>query len=294
MTETRNFSLNYIYDGLYPTLILNMINYTDLNQKENQENYLYSTENFELISLYPISYSETNQSHFYTDIHFEKIIEDYYESVEQNQLRLNGIKLGFLYNSAKRYYDSFSQADGISFSLTYSRDFKFLGSDFDLNTLIFEYKHYLTLLRPNVLALRLGICDSWGDGKRIFYMGGAISKNDYHIAGQNIFNLMRGYPSGYFPGTGGFVLNLEYRVALAKMEKSIFVSQRIERFFVSFFLDIGNMWEEEKNINPSYSIGTELSMVLYFGKHVTASGGVAIGRHPTSEPIFYLRIGDSF
>ena len=78
------------------------------------------------------------------------------------------------------------------------------------------------------------------------------------------------------------------------MERSIFISQRVERFYVSVFVDIGNMWEDEKKIDPSYSLGMELNVLLFFGKQVTVSGGVAIGRHPYREPIFYLRIGESF
>lgn len=294
VSRTSNFKLNYTYDGFYPTLMLNINNLTDLNQNENRERYLYTSKLFEFIGLTPIFYSETSQSYVYADIHFENIIETYDLADAQYHLKLNGFKVGFLHNSAKRYYDSFSQADGISFSLSYSRELKLLGSDFDLNTLAFEYKHYLTLFRPNALAIRLGISGSWGNGEKILYMGGALSKNEFHIAGRNLFNMMRGYPSGYFPGTGGVIINLEYRFSLAKMERTVFISQRVERLFLSLFMDIGNMWQEEIKIDPAYSIGTELSVILYFGKKVTVSGGIAIGRHPYSEPVFYLRIGESF
>jgi hypothetical protein len=294
ISDTINFNFNYTYDGFYPTLSLNISNLTDLNQNENHERYTYTTKLFELTGRLPVYYTEISQSYIYTDLHFEKVLETYAQPGEQSRLELNGFKLGFLHNSAKRYYDSFSQSDGLSFSLSYSRDLKMLGSDFNLNTLAFEYKHYLTLFRPNTLAVRLAISDSWGEGEKIIYMGGALSKNEFHIAGKNPFNLMRGYPSGYFPGTGGFIINLEYRFSLAKMERTIFISQRVERFFISLFVDIGNMWNEEIKIDPAYSIGTELNAVLYFGKRVTISGGVAIGRHPYSEPIFYIRIGESF
>ena len=120
-------------------------------------------------------------------------LQKYFSPDEKFQLDLNGLKLGFLFNSAKRYYDSFSQTDGLALAITYSRDFEFMGSDFDLNTLALEYKQYITFPKPSVLALRFGISDSWGKGKRFIYMGGANSKLDYHIAGGNMFDLMRGY-----------------------------------------------------------------------------------------------------
>ncbi len=294
ITDSLNLSFEYTFSGLYPTLIFNAIDFTDLNQGENNEEYHYSTKLLELACLYPLFYSEKYQSHFYSNIHFEKITEKYFSPDRKFQLNLNGLKLGLLFNSAKRYYDSFSQTDGLALSVTYSRDFEFMGSDFDLNTLALEYKQYITFSKPNVLALRLGISDSWGQGKRIIYMGGASSKMDYHIAGGSMFNLMRGYPSGYFRGTGGFLLNLEYRLTLGKMERSIFISQRVERFYMSVFADIGNMWENEIRLNPAYSLGAELNMVLFLGERLTVSGGVAIGRNPSHEPIFYLRIGESF
>lgn len=294
VTNSINLSFNYTFSGLYPTLLLNALNLTDLNYAENNRDYYYSTKQLELACLYPLLYSERYQSHFYSNIHFERITERYFSPDERYQLDLNGLKLGFLFNSAKRYYDSFSQTDGLALAITYSRDFEFMGSDFDLNTLALEYKQYITFPKPSILALRLGISDSWGKGTRFIYMGGANSKMDYHIAGGNMFDLMRGYPSGYFSGTGGILLNLEYRLPLVKMERSVFISQSVERFYISIFADIGNMWEDEKQINVSYSLGTELNMVLYLGGRITISGGVAIGRHPVHEPVFYLRIGESF
>lgn len=294
VTDSINLSFNYTFSGIYPTLLLNVLDLTDLNYGENNKDYYYSTKQLELVCLYPLLFSEKYQSYFYSNIHFERITERYFSPDEKFQLDLNGLKLGFLFNSAKRYYDSFSQTDGLAFAITYSRDFEFMGSDFDLNTLSLEYKQYITFPKPSVLALRLGISDSWGKGKRFVYMGGANSKLDYHIAGGNMFDLMRGYPSGYFSGTGGILLNLEYRLPLVKMERSVFISQSVERFYISIFADIGNMWEDEKQINLSYSLGTELNMVLFLGERITISGGVAIGRYPVHEPVFYLRIGESY
>lgn len=293
-TESINFSFNYTYEGFYPTLILNLSNLTDLNLKENDEKYTYTTKSAELVMLYPILFTEKYQSYLYANLHSEKIIERYNPAESIFRLNLNGMKLGLLFNSAKHYYDSISHADGLSLSLSYSRDFEFLGSDFDLNTLALEYKQYLSISRPNVLALRLGISNSWGSGKRLFYMGGANSKTDHHIAGGNLFNLMRGYPSGYFSGTGGFILNLEFRIDLVKMERSIFISKRVERFYISLFSDIGNMWEQEITLDPAISLGAEFNMVLYLGKRVTVSGGVAIGRSPFHDPVFYVRVGEAF
>jgi len=293
-TNTFNLGINYTYEGLYPTIMINLTNYSDLNRSQENEEYIYSSREIAFVSIYPLHYTERHQSYIYTDIHFEKITEKYLTSAEKSSVKLNGIKVGFLFLSAQKYYDSFSQSDGISFSLTYSKDMKTFGSDYNLNTVAFEFKQYISLFRPNVLAFRFGVSNSWGEAQYLFYMGGANSKEDFHIAGDNMFDLMRGFPSGYFSGSGGFIINLEYRMLFAKLERKILISRSIEQFYLSIFADIGNLWNETKKLNPSYSFGLEMNMVILLGKRVTLTGGVAYGKNPVHSPVFYFRIGKSF
>jgi outer membrane protein assembly factor BamA len=180
-------------------------------------------------------------------------------------------------------------------SLSYSRELKSLGSDFDIHTAALEYKHYISLFRPNVLALRAAVTDSWGEARRVFYMGGAESYSGFHTAGSSIFELMRGYPSGFFSGTGGYLVNLEYRLALWKVEKGFLINNSFERLYLTFFADIGNVWLNEKIVNPSYSLGLEINLGVYLGDlKLNLSGGAAVGQNPYHSPIFYLRIGNSF
>jgi len=213
----------------------------------------------------------------------------------QNRLKLNGIKLGIFYNSAQRYYDSISYADGISLALSYSREFKGLGSDYNINSAALQYKQYISLSRPNVLAFHLGITDSWGEAKRLFYMGGAESKEGFHVVGDNLFDLMRGYPSGYRMGTGGYLFNIEYRISLFKIEKAFWISRSVERLYLSLFADIGQVWMEKWSLKPSYSLGMELNLVAFLGgMKMNISGGLAVGYRPYHSPMLYLRIGESF
>ena len=110
----------------------------------------------------------------------------------------------------------------------------------------------------------------------------------YKFVGEN----NTGFPSGFFTGTGGYLLNLEYRVALLKIERGAILSTSIERLYLSFFSDIGSLWNLSKRIEPSYSFGMELNLIVMLGGTMTISGGVAVGND--RDVIFYWRIGEAF
>ena len=294
-TRTFNWSFNYTYDGFYPTLIFKYSDFSDLHQTSDQVEYTLRRREMEFIGMYPMVYRSRYQAWWYSNLYFEKVTDNLDNGSENLSTNFNGITLGILYNSAKQYYDSISLSDGIQLALTYSRDLKFLGSDYEINTAALEYKHYFSIFRPNVLALRFTISDSWGEAKRVFYMGGSKPYPDYSIAGDDMFELMRGYPSGYFSGTGGYLVNMEYRIALFKIEKSFFISRGLERFYLNIFADIGNLWENEKEINPSFSYGVELNLAVLLGDfRYVLSSGIAVGQNPYHKPRIYFRIGNSF
>lgn len=294
-SKTTDFNFTYTYDGWYPTLSFHYSDLSDFNHSSQYGDFIHNEKKFELVGLYPLWVRAHHRAYLYTNFHFETASDGYLNFSRQDRLKLNGIKLGIFYNSAQRYYDSISYADGISLSLSYSREFKWLGSDYNINSAAFQYKQYISLFRPNVLALHLGITDSWGEARRRFYMGGAESKEGFHVAGDNLFDLMRGYPSGYQVGTGGFLFNIEYRISLFKIEKAFWISKSVERLYLSLFTDIGHLWLEQWSLNPSYSLGMELNLVAFLGgMKLNISAGMAVGYRPYHSPVLYLRIGNSF
>ncbi|UCH95562.1 MAG: hypothetical protein JSV88_01605 [Candidatus Aminicenantes bacterium] len=294
-SKTANVVFTYTYDGLYPGLSLRYSDLSDFNRSSEYGNFIHNERKLELIGFYPLLVKAASQAYLYSNIHFETGSDRFLDLPREIRVKLNGIQLGFFYNSAKRYYDSISRADGIGLSLSYSREFKFMGSDYDINTAALQYKHYISLFRPNVLALHLGIMDSWGEARRLFYMGGAESKAGFHVAGNNLFDLMRGYPSGYFAGTGGYLFNIEYRLALFKIENVFWMFRSIERLYLSLFADLGHVWTGKWTLDPSYSLGMELNIVAFLGDlKFNASVGIAVGQRPYHSPMVYLRIGNSF
>ncbi len=295
--KTNRFSYNFTYcfDVLYPSLIFQYKNYSNLYNDDNNQEYLNIEEKLKMGCLFPISIREKSQYYLYSDIYFEKNTDKDFNNQENYNQNLNGIKFSFIFNSAKRYYDAISDSDGTHFTISYIRDDKILGSDFNINTASLELKQFISIFRPNVLALRLGISDSWGKAKRLFYMGGNEIEQNFTLDENNIFRLMRGFPSGYFRGTGGYILNLEYRISLMKIERAIWILPAFERIYLTFFTDIGNLWSGEKKIKPSFSFGTEINLITYFRKYnLIFSGGIAFGKRPDHNAIFYFRIGKSF
>jgi outer membrane protein assembly factor BamA len=297
-SETFNFDFVYIFDGWYPTLTLEYFDLSDYNRSSDGGNFVHNEKKSDLAALWPLRVRNRSRFYLYSSIHTETITDKFPGLSGENglnRLRLNGIKLGLFYHSAKRYYDSISLSDGVQVSLSYSREMKALGSDYNIHTAALEYKHYLPLFRPNVLAFRAAAADSWGEASRVFYMGGVESYLGFQTAGTDLFQLMRGYPSGFFAGTGGYLVNLEYRLSLWKIEKAFLINSSLERFWLTVFTDLGNVWNDRKTINPSYSVGLELNMAVSVGDlKLDFSGGGGIGLNPYHTPVFYLRIGSSF
>jgi len=298
-SQSANIVFDYIFDGFTPSLQLHYSNLTDWDTSSSRGEFIQENRKLSLIGMFPLRTSIERQLRFYGDVHFEHYRDRYTQTGDRFEGRYNGVRLGLIHNTSRRYYDSLSLNDGSWLSVSYSHELELLGSDFNIQSAALEFKRYAPFFRPDVFALRLAVADSWGDGRRIYYMGGATSQANNTIGGNQLFRLMRGYPSGYFVGTGGVLMNLEYRIALVKIEKVFLVFRSFERIYLSLLADIGNVWglgdSIEKRIDPSYSFGVELNLVAYIGRDkYNISAGVAAGHHPDHKPVFYVRLGNSF
>ncbi|MCP4213678.1 MAG: hypothetical protein GY765_03430 [bacterium] len=294
-TKSFNWHFNYKYDGFYPTLTFDYEGYTDLHRNMDDQEHEISGRKAQVALQYPLIFHLKRQAWFYTDIYFESLHEKWGNAAQSKMADLNGMRAAVLFNSAQEYYDSISLSDGIRFSLSYMKDTKFLGSDFNIDTYAIEYKQYLTVHRPNVLAFRFVWMDSLSKVSRVQFMGGNSRRPGYGLAGNSLFKLMRGYPAGYFKGTGGCLLNLEYRVSLFKIERPFLYARSLERVYLAVFADMGNLWEGDIAIELAISFGGELNLRLLVGDfRLNVALGVAGSHRPNVEPRFYLRIGNSF
>lgn len=296
-SKKLNVDFGYTLDCFYPTLMIGYKDYYGLYESEDDREYSHRTTELKLVGLYPLLLSKKHQSYLYANLHFERIVNRFTGPAQAEKTRFNGFKLAFLYNSSQKYYDSFSYNDGLRFSLSYAQDLKVLGSHSNIQTLTVEYKQFIPIHRPNVLALRLALGQSWGAFRRQFYMGGSQAEaglQGLELSESNLFELMRGFPAGYFSGDGGYLFNAEFRISLLKIERCFSISPSFERIYFTLFMDMGNLWKQERVFNPVYSFGIELNVDIFLGRKLPFCAGIAFGHHPFHAPAFYFRIGDSF
>lgn len=290
-----NYSFTYRYNGGYGTIGLEYSKFYNFRSHWDKGKFINTSERGTLSYGIPLFKNNVGILEFYSDIHFEAGSDYFPEAGEKDTVKNNGLRTGVYFRSAKSYYDSHSLSDGVDLYVLFIKDLKFLGSSSDINTAIIGLKQYISLFRPNTLAVRFLVADSWGEGRRRFYLGGSASKEKTDLTDNNPFSLLRGYPEGYFEGTGGFSLNVEYRMLLGKIERPLMFSRSIERLFFSIFADSGQVWGEIKRIDPVLSVGGELNLVFYVGKEkFVLALGAGVGIHPEHSPRFYLRIGNSF
>jgi hypothetical protein len=291
-----NFGFNAVIDTLYPSILIDYHDYRDIYESEGKREYKHRITEFKLGCLLPLSLGRRSQSYLYANFHFQRTADSSLDSVQRSQKKYNGFKLAYLFNSSQKYRDSISRSDGIRLAVSYARDIQLLGSRYTVNTAAFEYKQFIPVFRPNVLALRLAARHSWGQGKREFHMGGDRSESGFmglEITEQGLFGLMRGYPAGFFPGNGGYLVNLEFRMSIMKIERCFSISPSFEQIYLTFFSDIGNVWRHTPFIDPFVSIGIELNIDIFLGERLPFCAGVSYGNQAGS-PTFYLRIGESF
>lgn len=290
-----NYSIDYAYNGLFPSLSFSHSDHTKFNLDSKNQAYDRHLREWRFRSMIPIKFRNNFQLWGYASLHLEQQEQIFKTSDgEENTFNFNGIRVGMIINTSKTYWDSISRSDGTKINCGYQRDFKDLGSTHNSNRAFFIWNQYIPMLSPGVLALRFSFLDSWGETQYLSLMGGAESNTFNSTSGDGLFDLMRGYPDGYFAGTGGALLNLELRIPLFKMEVTTLLGISLERFYLTLFSDIGNLWLDKIDWDPAISYGGELSLDVYLGTSFTLSGGVAWSHHPQLDPTFYFRVGKSF
>jgi len=290
-----NYYLNYIFNGFPGELDLKFTKFSDLNRSDEKGEFFQNAEKFTASFNFPLFKNTDSVLSLYTDIHFEKGVDEFQDTLENINTVHNGIRTGITINSTDIYYNSISENNGFNFNAVYSKEMELFGSRYNSNVFTLEYSQFISFSKLNTLAMRLAFAESWGEGRRTFYMGGISAGNEQSYSGEKLFGLIRGYPSGYFSGTTGFSLNFELRFILKKIERSFLIFKSIESLYVSLFFDSGQVWKERMEFDPAISAGGELNLVLYLGPlRYVVTGGVGYGINPEKSPVFYFRLGSSF
>lgn len=286
-------SATYIYDRLYPTLSIDYSLTNDL-LTSGDEDYNLKRERISLSAIFPL-FRVKEQSFFIAGFRREKRTYNF----KKESLTFSGLRLGLLYDSSRKYSFSISPTEGRKLSLLLERDFRALGSDYNIWRFTGEWKEFVKLpLKHHVLGIRFIYGKSWGEKRKVFYLGGYEGNTGFAGFETENFNLLRGYKKESFYGTEALLLNIEYRFPIINIERGYGnLPLFLRRIHLSPFLDLGNSWIDSFSLSDlKKGIGVELrtDFILSYSIPITASLGIAKGFDIGGKMTLFLRLSSSF
>lgn len=211
---------------------------------------------------------------------------------------LSGIRLSWIYDSAREYGFSISPEEGRRLFITQEVFRRKFGGDFNRRRTIGGWREYYNLPRPNqIFAAQLSGGLARGDllVQRSFQLGGLTAPfSDF----QEEPFLLRGYPSREFRGERALSLSAEYRFPLRNVERGWgTLPFFVRRLHATFFGDLGDAWNEGEG-GPSFKsgLGGSLGADLYLGYYlpVRVQGGVARGLNEEGITVVFITLGNAF
>jgi Tol biopolymer transport system component len=218
--------------------------------------------------------------------------------------RRRAVRAGWRYDSAKTYGYSISDEEGRSLLVTSEWTRRALGSSGDAGAFTVDARAYLrTFRRHDVIAARAALASAWGDDsvRRVFSASGAGPQTGAFEFGRDAIGLLRGLNEGALAGARAAVVNVDYRVKLASIQRGF----RTWPFFVrtihgAVFADAGSAWETAFHLSEAKkAVGAELSMDAVVGHALplTFTAGVAWRDDPVTRGrsvAAFGRIGRAF
>lgn len=215
------------------------------------------------------------------------------------------LRTGWAYRTARTYGYSISAEDGFAAGVTAEWAGGGLASLDRSRTVTADARAYVPGLAPHhVLALRGAAGTSAGPREfgRTFRLGGAASSPDPIDFSDGALSLFRGFAADTFAGRRAALVNAEYRLPVARVERGhgtlpLFVRQ----VHASVFTDVGHAWTTRfASRDVKVAVGAELSadVVLGFGLPLTVTTGIARGRDGAGRvpdsTLGYVRVGRAF
>jgi hypothetical protein len=214
------------------------------------------------------------------------------------------MRLGWELSDARAFGYSISPEEGGRVGGTLELPRRALGSDGDGVTVTGDVRRYWRLGPPHaVLAWRAAGGGSWGDreASRILSASGHGPQLTALQFGRGAVGLLRGFPDDQVAGRRAAVMNVDYRVPLARIGRGIGTWPIFVRHLHgAVFLDVGHAWTgtprwEDRRL----SLGAELSAdaVVGFVLPMTFTAGAAWRHEGTAGPrdvAVFGRIGRAF
>jgi WD40 repeat protein len=254
------YSLDYLYDGLYPTIHLFASDRDEtygnllVDRFLEQWDYVERQQAFGLEFILPLVKARRQHA---LSIGYQwkelSAMSQIFPSPEKPwalylpTLPFEGVlasgRASYLFNNAQRYRFSISPESGRTIELGYERFDDSIGSDLELNKYTADWHEYINgPWQHHVLQVR-GFAGS-STGQRFpqgaFQLGGDMP-GDVTLSLSDHTVYLRGYPSAEFRGRKVGLLSLEYRLPLANFEGG-WGPFFLRRLHGALFGEAGNAW----------------------------------------------------
>jgi len=238
-------------------------------------------------------------------VSFVRAADDYTLASGPLALRRAGVRVAWAVSTAHVFGNSISAERGVSAGATAELDRRALGSDGDATTVTGDARAYLPgAAAHHVIALRLGGGATTGNLSlgRVFLLGGGAGDPNVISVGSSAFSLLRGFAPNTFAGRRVLVLNVDYRVPIARLERGVGTWPLfVHTIHGAIFADVAGVWTHAWSARDlKTSIGAELAanLVLGYRLPLTVVMGAAYGRDGShlvaAGAILYARIGYAF
>jgi Tol biopolymer transport system component len=256
------YSLDYFYEGLYPTVYLHASDqdatFSDLLQDNiGSEDYVERQKNYSLEFIIPVT--KTRKQQAITIGYRWKEVSELTKVVPLSEpwpgysgpVPFEGVlasgRLSYIFNNARQYDFSISPEQGRTIEAGYERLDTSIGSDLELNKYTLDWHEYVNFPWPHhVLQVRAFGGASTGQKfpQGAFQLGGDMP-GDITLSIDDREVYLRGYPLNQFRGQNAALASLEYRFPIVNIEDG---SGQMPVFFRrlhgAVFAEAGNAWDE--------------------------------------------------
>ena len=214
------------------------------------------------------------------------------------------LRAAWSFDTSRRYGYSISDEYGLTLTASSEWTRKGLGATGNAGAVIVDGRGYLAAGRRHAaIAVRAAGASAWGDRRvrRLFGAGGSGSQSGGLAFDLDAIALVRGFETGDVTGRRAAVVNADYRVPLAWIERGLGTWPLFARsLHGAVFADVGAAWNSRLSRNDRRaSVGVELSadIVLGYSLPLTAAAGAAWRHDPTGRSqgaALFARIGRAF
>jgi hypothetical protein len=304
------YSIDYVYDGLTPTLNISASDVDDtfsalLADPISTANYVQRDRTLDVALVFPLL--KLQRQHALTIGYRHKQISALtslppwpgYSGPVPAQGTLVSGRGSYLFNNAVKPGNAISPESGRLLDFGYEQFDRQIGSDFNINKYTVDWHEYLSFpVKHHVLQARVFGGASTGDAlpQGAFSLGGDtllgnVLDSPLTISSETVF--LRGYPANAFRGKKAALASLEYRFPIASIEagpgnKPVF----FRRLHGALFAESGNVWDEGFHISDSRSsVGAEGRLDMFLAYYVPATLRFGIARGLDEKGVLTLLLG---